>query len=254
MFLDPKCEYQIDDEYRYENIEYLDPDIDESVEPEEHHIGYETNGNFDDPGLERLQNEVKENIPWNALCKVFLFLALSFTFVVKVLSIVITELKLFQHKLKLCIENSCAIKTKVKTLSKRNFMLKRALKSEEAKYSKCQLEKKSLMQSISRMFYPDQINIFIKNLKRTKKWSDETILRSLQTKFACGKRGYNFLRVNGFPLPSIRILQKRLQGINFNPGSWNDVFVFLKEKVKSFTKCERECVLIVDGMSIVEGK
>lgn len=236
----------------YEDIEYLDPDIVECDPDDNIDNCVEC---FDDPSIDQLQNEVKENIDsWNGLCNVFLFLVLCFSFVVKVLSMCYSQLKMLQHevlRLKLFIKNS-SDKTKVEILLKENLLLKRNLKREEKKYSKCESEKKSLMQNISKMFNADQINILLKNLKRPSKWSDDSILRSLKTKFACCKKGYNFLRNNNFPLSSIRILQKRLQGINFNPGSWNDVFIFLK--VKSFAKCECECVLVVDEMSIVEGK
>lgn len=58
---------------------------------------------------------------------------------------------------------------------------------------------------------------------------------------------------SGFPLPSLRVLRERFQGINFNPGILDDVFTFLKVKVQSFTESERECFLIIDEMSMVEG-
>lgn len=58
----------------------------------------------------------------------------------------------------------------------------------------------------------------------------------------------------GHPMPSQKVLRSRLQGLNFNPGILEDVFVFLKEKVKSFTDFEKECLLLVDEMSMIEGK
>ncbi|KAG4068618.1 hypothetical protein HA402_001604, partial [Bradysia odoriphaga] len=61
------------------------------------------------------------------------------------------------------------------------------------------------------------------------------------------------MKNEGHPIPSMRVLRNRLQGINFSPGVLEDVFVFLKEKVNSFSEFEKECLLEVDEISIVEG-
>lgn len=128
---------------------------------------------------------------------------------------------------------------KNKILSKENEKLKVVLEN--------------VQKSVSKIYNPDQIHVLQNNLKRPKAWSDETILKSLKYKFACKKSGYEFMINEGHPLPSTRVLRSRLQGINFKPGILEDVFVFLNEKVKSFTDFEKECILLVDEISIIEG-
>lgn len=122
-----------------------------------------------------------------------------------------------------------------------------------AENKKLESEMNNLEKSLSRMYNQDQLHMMKKNLRRPRAWSDETILKSLKYKFACKKGGYNFIRNQGHPLPSTRVLRSRLQGIDFNPGILEDVFLFLKEKVNSFNEFEKECLLIVDEVSIIEG-
>ena len=50
------------------------------------------------------------------------------------------------------------------------------------------------------------------------KWSNTTIKRALQLRFACGTSGYETLLQHGYPLPAIRTLQKRTEHINFESG------------------------------------
>lgn len=158
--------------------------------------------------------------------KIFLYLILCFTVFINFLKCLIGEIN--------------SLIRKNKALSKENEKLNVALKNLET--------------SISKIYNPDQIHMFKSNLKRPKVWSDETILKSLKYKFACKKGGYSFMIHEGHPLPSTRVLRRRLQGINFKPGILEDVFTFLAEKVKSFTKFEKECILLVDEISIIEGK
>jgi hypothetical protein len=50
------------------------------------------------------------------------------------------------------------------------------------------------------------------------KFTDETIVESLQMKFACGN-GYNFLRdKQGYPYPSTRTLLRRIENVKFDAG------------------------------------
>jgi hypothetical protein len=70
------------------------------------------------------------------------------------------------------------------------------------------------------------------------KFSDETIVESLQIKFACGN-GYNFLRdKQGYPYPSTRTLLRRIENVKFDTGVLFEmvcnhlVFIFLTELVR----------------------
>lgn len=53
--------------------------------------------------------------------------------------------------------------------------------------------------------------------------------------------------------PSLATLRTKLRGLDFEPGILNDVFMFMKEKVKSFSEQDKECQLVIDEMSIIEG-
>ena len=62
-------------------------------------------------------------------------------------------------------------------------------------------------------------------------WSNETVQKALQLKFTCGATGYELLIEQGVPLPSVRTLQRRMKGIDFEPGILRDVFTLLAVKV-----------------------
>ena len=49
-------------------------------------------------------------------------------------------------------------------------------------------------------------------------WSNETIKRALQLRFACGTSGYETLLRQGYPLPSICTLQRHTEHIDFESG------------------------------------
>ncbi|KAJ4426849.1 hypothetical protein ANN_26648 [Periplaneta americana] len=85
------------------------------------------------------------------------------------------------------------------------------------------------------------------------KWSNVTITKALKLKFSCGGSGYEELLKQGYPLPSVRTLQRRLQNLKFDSGISREVFEFLRIKVESFESHEKDCVLILDEMAITSG-
>lgn len=66
------------------------------------------------------------------------------------------------------------------------------------------------------------------------KWSPQTIQKALQIRFACGS-GYELLLDQGYPLPSVRTLQRRMALIDFECGILESVFEIMEDKVR-FTK------------------
>lgn len=62
-------------------------------------------------------------------------------------------------------------------------------------------------------------------------WSNETLQKGMRLKFTCGATGYSTLLSEGYPLPSIRTIQRRLKNIDFKPGVLHNVFSLLKVKV-----------------------
>lgn len=58
-------------------------------------------------------------------------------------------------------------------------------------------------------------------------WSNASINKALQFKFACGSTGNNLIMENNFPFPSHRTLARRLENYKFDCGILEDVFEFL---------------------------
>ena len=97
------------------------------------------------------------------------------------------------------------------------------------------------------MFGEDQIESACG--KRPKEWSPETIVKALKVKLTCGSRGYEHERKT-YPLPSQRTLRARLEGIHFDFGLLNDVFSLLQSAVSRMAEDDKDCVIILDEMSI----
>lgn len=231
------------DESLYEDIEYLDKNDLENMEYLE---CVDTNDIDVVVGDTELATDSTSNVR-SLLYETFLSLVLCLLFLAKFLSECVSSSNVINNQMQ-------RLKARVKLLQIENCNLRCCAKTEIAKSGTIMNRLKNLEEVIGCIFNLDQLNILKKKLKRPKKWHDETILKALKTKFACGKRGYTSLINDGHPLPSLRVLRQRLQGIDFKPGILSDVFTFLKVKVKSFTECERECFLVMDEMSIMEGK
>lgn len=71
---------------------------------------------------------------------------------------------------------------------------------------------------IDKIFNEDQLQLLSGKIKKVKKWSDATIMDSLQMKFAC-QGGYDKLIAKGYPFPSTRTLLRRIEDIEFSPGN-----------------------------------
>ena len=85
-------------------------------------------------------------------------------------------------------------------------------------------------------------------------WSDTTIQRALQLRFACSTRGYESLLSQGYPLPAMRTLSRRTEHIKFESGILFEVFQMLRLKVESMSSHDRFCCLTIDEMSITPGE
>ena len=83
-------------------------------------------------------------------------------------------------------------------------------------------------------------------------WSDNTIVKAFQLKFACGVGGYKELVNQNHPLPSLRTLRSRKENCKFNSGDCDEIFEFLKLKVSNFqSDIDKNCLIILDEISIV---
>ena len=142
-----------------------------------------------------------------------------------------------------------ALELKVKHLETRidnRIEYEKQLKAEIIKNQK----EISKLRPLTKIFKPDQVTCLEKGNLRGYQWTNDTIMDSLETYFTCHTSGYNHLRSKGFPLPSLRTIQRRVANIDFRPGILTEVFEMLKPKVKSMPENERVCSLTIDAMSI----
>lgn len=69
------------------------------------------------------------------------------------------------------------------------------------------------MTQLKRIFTNDQIRVLLIKSARPRYWSNDTIIKALRLKCVCGEHGYEEIIRQGIPLPSIRTLHNRLQGL-----------------------------------------
>jgi len=104
---------------------------------------------------------------------------------------------------------SCRIKNqiiKLRKYKKCRFIARRDLKA--LKLKKKQNDNTDLLSKIREIFTNDQI-VVLKNNKRA--WSNESIIKALRLRFACGITGYEELRCQKFPLPELRTLRRKVE-------------------------------------------
>lgn len=154
------------------------------------------------------------------------------------------------------IENMYIKSERLRKLMKTNFKKKKRIWNSTVN----KLEKKVRMlesnpqQSIFKIMNVDQYRLLSGECKKLPKWCDETLIKAYQLKFSCGVTGYNELQKQNFPLPSLRVLRRKLENWKFESGKPQEVFKFLKLKVAQFNKeIDKDCLLVLDEISITEG-
>ena len=118
------------------------------------------------------------------------------------------------------------------------------------KYNNSERRRTCLEKSLSALFNKDQLQMLQNSSRKITKWSEDSIKNGLQYRFTMGTHAYNTLRKEGMPLPSIRTLAERLQGINFAPGVQHKIIDALREKVATLSDKERTVVLLLDEMQL----
>lgn len=115
--------------------------------------------------------------------------------------------------------------------------LQKALKSsrQECRRLKQKLQTRNI--NIEKVFNKDQFHFLTCNTQRGAEWSDATLNKALKLYTACGQKGYEEVRRQNLPYPSIRTLQHRIQGFIFKPGILEDVFNMLNLKVSMIYYC-----------------
>jgi hypothetical protein len=79
-------------------------------------------------------------------------------------------------------------------------------------------------------------------------------LIGLCCRFSCGNSGYQTLIDQKYPLPSLRTLRSRIQGVKFESGILDEVFKFLRLKASTMDPKERKCSLSMDEMVIKKSR
>ena len=111
-------------------------------------------------------------------------------------------------------------------------------------------EQEKQEESFKGLFNTEQLEILKGKSSMGVTWSTATIKTALKLRFGCGTTGYNLLLSQGYPLPTIRTLQKRTAKISFEPGIAEDIFFLLKTKVATMDELDKECVILMDEMNL----
>ncbi|KAL1509010.1 hypothetical protein ABEB36_003818 [Hypothenemus hampei] len=120
------------------------------------------------------------------------------------------------------VEDSAFAENLSKNDEKLNIIkqLRNELKLTKEKLRRC---KKKLQEekrgNINTFFNTDQMEFLKRRQIRGSSWSEDTLLRALKLYMACGTTGYNEIRKQHLPYPSIRTLQYHIQAIKLNADS-----------------------------------
>ena len=115
-----------------------------------------------------------------------------------------------------------------------------------------QKELQQMKRNLSSFVNEDQLRMLkkrnmSKNRNRGCRWSTDTIQKSLNIRYAVGKKGYEYLRVTvGYPLPAYRTLCEHMKDVPLHPGVQEDFIQRLGEKISTFG--EYDAVLMLDEM------
>ena len=108
---------------------------------------------------------------------------------------------------------------------------------------------KSIVKNASKLFQPEQM-ILLSGSQERVVYSDKAITEALQLLFACGHTGYELLIEKGYPLPSVRTLNRHLLGLKITTGLIDDSFNLLGFRAKNSRAEENEAILYIDELSI----
>lgn len=80
---------------------------------------------------------------------------------------------------------------------------------------------------------------------------NNTVIKALKLRFACGSSGYKELLKRGHPLPSLRTLNRKIKDLKFDSGLCEEMFEFLRIKVETFkNETDKDCLLVLDEISV----
>lgn len=147
----------------------------------------------------------------------------------------------------ICRKKSAELKKKIKRLS---GQLRYRNGSEKVSVRK----QRKIFKSVNKLFRPDQLNVICNKSNSYKRWSPETLKDGFELYHKCGKNGYNALIKKGYPLPSIRTLNRKLENLFFSSGILEDFLEFTKINLGKMNPLDKFAGVFVDEMSIVPGE
>ncbi|XP_031350770.1 uncharacterized protein LOC116176457 isoform X2 [Photinus pyralis] len=106
--------------------------------------------------------------------------------------------------------------------------LKTKLKNAHHKISRLENKIKEMEERYSCIFSEDQLKFVKYGNHRGEEWSDRTINKGLKLYMTCGAKGYEEIRRQGLPYPSIRTLQHRMHAMKYEILEDDDYKVTLK--------------------------
>ena len=109
----------------------------------------------------------------------------------------------------------------------------------------------SVKLKLQRVFNKDQVEALGKRARGTQ-WRAETVKKAVQLRYACGARGYEFLRQASHPVPAYRTLCQRVQHVDMNPGIDNCLLDMLATKLSVYSNSDRDCSMLIDEVQIKE--
>ncbi|XP_011686833.1 PREDICTED: uncharacterized protein LOC105449358 [Wasmannia auropunctata] len=131
---------------------------------------------------------------------------------------------------------------------------KRLQREYRTKIRKLQQEvgiQKHVSSALKNLLNNDQIKMLGCEYKKMPKWCDSTLVKAYQLKFSCGQSGYKELLKHGFPLPSLRTLNQKLENLKFQSEILHKVFEFLHIKISQLKNDrDRDCLLVLDEINI----
>ena len=103
---------------------------------------------------------------------------------------------------------------------------------------------------LAKILNPDSIEVLLGEKLKQNNWSFATIELALEIRYTVGFSGYELLLEKGWPLPSVRTLNRRLECMPYQPGIIQENFDILEQQVKDLSPNERKCILSYDEAAI----
>lgn len=97
---------------------------------------------------------------------------------------------------------------------------------------------------------PNQFKRLFRHSNRGIEWTSTEIKKGLVLKMKRGTKGYDSVAKEFHILPSVRILQQRVQFIEFKAGLLHNMFDLIRLFAKALKDIEKDCQIVMDEMQL----